>query len=150
MKSRKCYLQHCGTSSSQPHISQMNGCSSQAICNYRPISILPVVSKVAEKWIAEQLNFHLNNSSFSLHPMQFGFRANHSTYTANCLLLENVKSMWDMGGTVGAVFLDLRKAFERINHKVFIAKLSSFNFSNNTLNWSNSYLKNRTQCVTAP
>ena len=45
---------------------------SQAICNYRPISILPVVSKVAEKWVAEQLISHLNNSPFSLHPMQFG------------------------------------------------------------------------------
>ena len=84
---------------------------SQAICNYRPISILPVVSKVSEKWIAEQRISHLNNNLlFSLHPMQFGFRANHSTDTANCLLLENVKSMMDKGGTVGAEFLDLRKA----------------------------------------
>ena len=79
--------------------------------------------------------------------MQFGFRANHSTYTANCLLLENVKSMIDKGGTVGAVFLDLRKAFDPVNHRVLIAKLSSFNFSNNALKWSESYLMNRIQCV---
>ena len=120
---------------------------SQAICNYRPISILPVVSKVAEKWVAEQLISHLNNSPISLHPMQFGFRANHFTDTANCLLIEKVKSMMDKGGTVGAVFLDLRKAFDPVNHRVLIAKLSSFNFSNNALKWSESYLMNRIQCV---
>ncbi len=44
--------------------------------NYRPISILPVMSKVAEKWVAEQIIKFLDNSAFSLHPMQFGFRKN--------------------------------------------------------------------------
>jgi retron-type reverse transcriptase len=82
-----------------------------------------------------------------MNPMQFGFRANHSTDTADCLLLENVKSMIDKGGTVGAVFLDLRKAFDPVNHRVLIAKLSSFNFSNNALKWSETYFKNRNQCV---
>lgn len=57
-------------------------------CSYRPISILPTVSKVAEKVVAEQITCHLNNSSFTLHPMQFGFRANYSTETANCFLTE--------------------------------------------------------------
>ena len=47
--------------------------------NYRPISILPMVSKVFEKLIAKQIINHLNNSSFPQHPMQFGFRANYST-----------------------------------------------------------------------
>ena len=44
-------------------------------CNYRPISILPTVSKVAEKVAAEQITCHLNDSSITLQPMQFGFRA---------------------------------------------------------------------------
>lgn len=52
--------------------------------NYRPINILPVVSKVAEKLMAAQITNHLNNSSCALHPMQFGFRANYSTEMANC------------------------------------------------------------------
>lgn len=71
----------------------------------RPISILPSVSKIAEKWISEQITFHLNATSF-------GFRKHHSTETANCFLLENIKSKLDQGGVVGAVFLDLKKAFE--------------------------------------
>ena len=55
--------------------------------------------------------------------------------------------MMEKGGTVGAVFLDLRKAFDTVNHNVLISKLSSFNFSNNALKWSESYLMNRIQCV---
>lgn len=55
--------------------------------------------------------------------------------------------MMEKGGTVGAVFLDLQKAFDTVNHKVLIAKLSTFNFSHNALKWTKSYLNNRTQCV---
>ena len=49
-----------------------------SVNNYRPISILPTISKVAEKLIAQQISGYLNTSPFSLHPMQFGFRANYS------------------------------------------------------------------------
>ena len=52
------------------------------VCNYQPISILPVISKVAEKCVSEQLVSFLNNGPFNLHPMQFGFRAHHSAETA--------------------------------------------------------------------
>lgn len=72
-------------------------------CNYRPISILPIMFKAAEKWVIEQIIHHLKNSSSPLHPMQFGFRANHSTETANCFFLENIESLLDKGGVVGAV-----------------------------------------------
>ncbi len=44
--------------------------------------------------------------------MQFGFRAKYSTETANCFLIENIKTLLDKGGVVGAVFLDLKKAFD--------------------------------------
>ena len=116
-------------------------------CNYRPISILPIMSKVAEKCVAEQIIHHLNNSSFPLHPMQFGFRSNHSTETANCFFIEKIKSLLDKRGVVGAVFLDLRKAFDTVNHKVLLSKLSNFNFSVEARQWVESYLFNRTQTV---
>ena len=76
-----------------------------------------------------QLTNHLNNSPFRLHPMQFGFRSNHSTETATCFLLENIRSKLDKGGVVGAVFLDLKKALDTVDYSVPLAKLSSFNFS---------------------
>ena len=116
-------------------------------CNYRPISILPTVSKVAEKLVSEHIIEHLNTSTFSLHPMQFGFRAKYSTETANCFFTEQIKSKMDNGGVVGAVFLDLKKDFDTVNHKILISKLSSFNFSSQTLRWLESYLSNRSQYV---
>ena len=115
--------------------------------NYRPISILPVISKIAEKWVAAQLTQHLNNSETSLHPMQFGFRKHHSTETATCYFLENLKHLLDKGGFVGAVFLDLKRAFDTINHSVLLAKLTQFNFSNSALCWMKSYLSDRKQAV---
>ena len=60
-----------------------------SICNYRPISILPIMFKAAEKCVAEQITHYLNKSSFTVHPMQFGFRSNHSTETA----VETVSSL---------------------------------------------------------
>ena len=115
--------------------------------NYRPISVLPVMSKISEKCVAEQFTGHLNSGPFTLHPMQFGFRANHSTETANCLLVENIKSKMDKGGIVGAIFLDLKKAFDTVNHQVLIHKMSYLNFSPSAIDWMSSYLSDRVQCV---
>ena len=84
------------------------------VCNYRPISILPVVSKVVEKVVTEQLVSHLSYNL--LHPMQFGFRTNYSTETACCYLVEGIMAKLDKGGIVRAVFLDLQKAFDTVNH----------------------------------
>ena len=60
--------------------------------NYRPISILPTISKVAEKLVAQQISDYLNTAPFSLHPLQFGFRANYSNETANCFFTEKIKT----------------------------------------------------------
>ncbi len=120
--------------------------SKNEISNYRPISILPVVSKILEKAILEQLTDHLDCNNL-LHSMQFGFRRNHSTDAACCYLIENIRANLDRGGTVGAVFLDLRKAFDTVNHRVLLSKLSKYNLSMETLHWMQSYLSNRMQCV---
>lgn len=115
--------------------------------NYRPISILPVISKIAEKWVAELLMEHLNKGHASLHPMQFGFRAHHSTETAVCVFIERVKCLLDRFACVGAVFLDLKRAFDTVNHRVLLSKLSAFNFSEQAILWIESYLSCRKQCV---
>uniref|UniRef100_A0A8C1JD21 Reverse transcriptase domain-containing protein n=1 Tax=Cyprinus carpio TaxID=7962 RepID=A0A8C1JD21_CYPCA len=117
------------------------------VSNYRPISILPVFSKVAEKIVLEQLTSHLNTIEAGLHCMQFGFRVNYSTETATLHLIEQIKSKVDKGGFVGTIFLDLRKAFDTVNHTVLLSKLSTFQFSSEALAWVSSYLSNREQCV---
>lgn len=117
------------------------------ISHYRPISILPAISKIAEKWVAGQIIKHLNNSPYTLNPMQFGFRKYHSTETALCFLLENMKSKIDAGGVIGAVFIDLRKAFDTVNHQILMTKLSYFDLSLCTMKWIESYMVQRKQCV---
>ena len=93
--------------------------------NYIPISIMPVLSRVAKKVVIKLLTTFLNTSNFGLHCMQFGFRANHSTETATLHSIEQIKSTLDKGGVVGATYL--HKAFDTVNHDVQILKFSKFN-----------------------
>lgn len=99
--------------------------SPHEISNNRPISLLPVTSKVLEKIIPEQLLTYLENKNL-LHLLQFGFRQNYLTET---LLLEQVKQSVDKGLNVGAVFLDVKLAFDTMNHDLLISKLSLYDFS---------------------
>ncbi len=90
---------------------------------------------------------HLNLGHTPLHPMQFDFRTHHSTETAICVFLEKVKSLLDRNTLVGAIFHDLNKAFDSVNHQVLLSRLTHFNFSEHTLHWFASYLSGRKQHV---
>ena len=115
--------------------------------NYRPVSILPTLSKVVEKVIAKQLINHLNYGHHLLDPMQFGFRPKHSTLSALCYFVEQLKGMLDKGGVVGAVFIDLKRAFDTVNHNILLSKLSNFNVTQKTVDFVASYLCNRNHCT---
>lgn len=65
--------------------------------------------------------------------MQFGFRSKHSTETANCYFIEGIKSRLDEGGIIGAVFLDLKKAFDTVSNEVLLSKLSHLHFSKDAI-----------------
>ncbi len=94
-----------------------------------------------------QNNFCITENNNLLHPLQFGFRHNYSTETATCLLLENIKRSLDKGLKVGAVFLDLKKAFDSVNHNILMSKITKYNISKRSLLWFDSYLKSREQSV---
>ena len=112
--------------------------------NYRPISVIPVVSKVFEKMVYDQLYQYLNDNKL-LSGCQSGFRSLHSTLTA---LLEATNS-WsvniDNGFVNGVVFIDLNKAFDTIDHEIILCKLSYFDADQATIKWFQSYLSDRTQ-----
>lgn len=92
-----------------------------------------------EKVVAEQLKSHFERENL-LHPIQFGFRTHHSTETACCYFLEVIKARLDKGGVMGAVFLDLRTAFNTVSYSVLLSKLSNFKLSANIFTWLGSYL----------
>ena len=112
--------------------------------NYRPISILSAISEIFENILHKQLFAFLNdNNLISKH--QFGFRPMHSTADA---LLHSTNEWYrnmDDGMLNIAVFLDLKKAFDTVNHEILIGKLSFFGMQPSALNLIASYLDNRTQ-----
>ena len=90
--------------------------------NYRPISVLPVLSKVVERVVHSQLNAHLHQLDF-LYQHQYGFRRGHSTEQAITQLNNWVLQSIDKGKVTGLLFVDISKAFDSLNHKVLLRKL---------------------------
>lgn len=115
-------------------------------CNYRPISILPTISKIFERHMANQLNTYLSKYNI-LHKYQSGFRSKHSCNTALTRLIDTWLKEIDNGKIVGTVFLDLKKAFDLVDHNILLKKLELYRFSNLTLKLFASYLNNRKQVV---
>ena len=114
--------------------------------NYRPISLLPILSKVLEKVVYFQLvQFLESNDIFYNH--QFGFRQGHSTYMPISLLYEHISSAIQDKKYCAAVYLDLSKAFDTVNHAILLEKMKKYGFSNSALKFFDSYLSNRTQNV---
>ena len=114
--------------------------------NYRPISILPTLSKIFERHIATQLMTFLTEHSLLINN-QSGFRKSHSCCTALINLIEKWLKDVDEGKYVGAVFLDFKKAFDMVNHDVLFYKLELHHFSSSSLQLMKSYIYNRYQLV---
>ena len=83
--------------------------------NYRPISILPVLSKILERIVYKQLLSHLENNGL-LSSFQFGFRSKRSTELAVTYFTDIIRKEVDNGNILGAVFIDLSKAFDTVSH----------------------------------
>ena len=114
--------------------------------NYRPISILPTLSKIIEKHIAKQCINYLEQFSL-LHREQSGFRKSHSCHTALIKLTDTLYKELDNGNLTGIVFIDFKKAFDLVNHDILLNKLQLYNFDKYTIKWFKSYLNDRSQKV---
>ena len=82
-----------------------------------------------------------------LSKLLIGFRKNHSTQHCLMSMLEMWKNTLDKGGYVSAIFMDLSKAFDTLNHNLLIAKLGAYGFERDSLSFMKSYLNDRQQWV---
>ena len=114
--------------------------------NYRPISLLSSISKILEKFIANQLLNHLEYNKL-LYEHQYGFQRNKSTVHNLTHLTNFVSKELNEKKFVIGVFLDLKKAFDVVNHGILLKKLKHLGLNGVVLEWFTSYLDGRSQCV---
>ena len=112
----------------------------------RPISILPVLSKVYEKVILPQLSDYIEKSSI-YNTTQSGFRKGHSTSTMLLKFRDDIRKALNRNEVTMSVLIDYSKAFDTIDHQILLKKLVSLNLSNSSIKIIMSYLTSRHQYV---
>ena len=124
------------------HVPKRKQCTS--LTHFRPISVLPVLSRVLERVLHNQIQSHLMKYHL-LSSHQSGFRTGHSTQD----LLLHVTDKWlraiDEGKYTGAVFLDLAKAFDTVDHSILCTKLMYYGFRGSSYDLLINYLAQRQQ-----
>ena len=100
--------------------------------NYRPVSLLPLVSKVIEKVIHNQTEIFLNKNKI-LYKYQSGFRKSFSTNSCLTLLTDKINKGFESGKYTGLILIDLQKAFDTIDHEILLKKIGCIGFSENVI-----------------
>ena len=109
------------------------------VSNYRPISLLPIISKIFEKLIFVRLNEFIIKNQI-LYQNQFGFQKNKSTKLAVNSIVSNAITSLEYKESTYCIFLDFAKAFDTVNHDILIQKLDYYGIRGNASNLFKSYL----------
>ena len=112
--------------------------------NYRPISLLSIFDKIMEKIMHKRLYNFLEDNNI-LYNKQVGFRKNNSTMDALIKITEKIKESIDKGKYGCGIFIDLRKAFDTVNHDILLLKMEHYGVRGSSLQWFKSYLYERKQ-----
>ena len=120
--------------------------STQDVNNYPPISLLSIFDKIIEKLMYSRLYKFLEDHNI-LYDLQYGFRKNKSTIHSLTQITEQIKCSIEKGMYGCGIFIDLKKAFDTVNHSILLRKLEHYGIRENSLHWFTSYLSNRKQYV---
>ena len=120
--------------------------SIENLSDYRPISILPIISKILESVLKTQINDYFERDGLYFQG-QFGFRHKKSTTLAINSLTSHICEGFEKGLDTFASCLDLTKAFDCVSHNILLSKLKFYNFDSPSIDMLRSYLSNRTQFV---
>ena len=115
--------------------------------NFRPVSVLPVFSRLLEKLMYNRLMDFITRNKL-LYTHQFVFQKGKSTYMALMLLVDKITEALDNVDCVVGIYLDFSKAFDIVNHDIVLQKLSMYGVQDIALEWFWDYLANRSQYVT--
>ena len=114
--------------------------------NYRPISVLPVFSKILERIIYNRLYNYLTANNL-LYDKQFGFQKNNSTEHAILQLVRDIRNSFEKGEFTLGVFIDLSKAFDTVDHEILLRKIMSYGINERMLKLLKNYLLDRKQYI---
>ena len=114
--------------------------------NFRPISLLPMLSKPIEKHVHRHLNMFLESNNL-FYPLQSGFRNRHSCHSSLSHMANSWLTSINKSEMTGALFLDFSKAFDLVSHDLLIKKLKTYHLSADSLSFFKSYLSDRSQYV---
>ena len=114
--------------------------------DYRPISLLPVLSKILEKIVYNQISTYLNDHSL-LDVNQAGFKPGYSTQTTLLKVVDDAKQEIENSKITILVLFDFSKAFDMVDYNLLLDKMKNLNFSNQALEWFHSYFTGRQHAV---
>ena len=122
--------------------------NSNDVSNLRPVSLLPITSKLIEKIVHNRVYEFLENNNI-LDNRQGGFRPKHSTSNTTATFIDDIYNAFNNNNILIVTYIDAMKAFDTVNHDILLKKAQKYGIKGNVFNWLKNYLSDRLECTIA-